>query len=63
MLIYSPHISPRLLYIATWLGEQTGTTPVCTDNKTFLKRVKKLKSTIPKTEFPGRKYGLNQKDF
>jgi len=43
MLIYSTHISPRLLYIAAWLGEQTGTTPVCTDNKTFFEKSEEIK--------------------
>jgi hypothetical protein len=43
MLIYSPHISSRLLYIATWLGEQTGTTPVCTDDQMVFEKSEEIK--------------------
>ncbi len=43
MLIYSPHISARLLYIAAWLGEQTGTTPVCTDDQMVFEKSEEIK--------------------
>lgn len=43
MLIYSPHITPRLQYLAAWLGEQTGTIPLCTDNKILFEKSEELK--------------------
>ena len=43
MLIYSPHITPRLRYIAEWLGEQTGTTPLCTDDQIAFEKSEEIK--------------------
>jgi hypothetical protein len=43
MLIYSTHITPRLQYVAEWLGEQTGTTPVFTDNQISFEQSSEIK--------------------
>ncbi len=43
MLIYSPHITPRLSYIAAWLGEQTGSTPLCTDDQLSFEKSEEIK--------------------
>jgi len=51
MLIYSPHISSRLLYIAAWLGEQTGTTPVCTDNEIIFEKSEEIKINYSESRF------------
>jgi hypothetical protein len=40
MLIYSPHITSRLLYIANWLGEQTGMHVACTNDRQVFEQEK-----------------------